>query len=715
MKTKITFLLIFTTYLSFSQLREIDELQGSSSLLSFAVLDNDIYYSAQIAFSGFDRYDFFISNGTQEGTVSVSPNKSFLLRTQNYSNLELETIVNKDYRIGPDLFAYTLENHPGTQRIYKFNKSKTSMEQFDQVSSNGSDDVSSRIYPLAKNAIALIKTSLNTIDSIDNSRDFDIKIHTPFGIRNYEFNGIINREDPVNRSALLTIDIPFIFKGDLWFVGKNDSGRLDFYRFRADLDRITDAYKTSGTSSGVDPRNIYANDNFNYIYFSGNYLDDELGATKHYGREVCYTAGEEFDNGSVRGYKAFYTIRNEYDIANSHVLSVTDNAIYFLSQIDYFVYGITFDAQNNATVQTLFSTPNSTESYEIDRFTVGNTTFFLVGNTIYETTGTTNSVTQHELIKLEGESFYPGHYDFKDGIIYMAGSYYPSSGRTYNIVSFDCNTKESKIENTLPTDGGALQWIRKFNNGFAFTRAKGGIYTIDADVRSSILDPNAGAKSSQKSNSITLNYNDYDYNVTVNSSDLPVSDKLKVELLDTLSTHFKSKITSLPDKSFSKTYYKINTLTDGNTHNSNITLSFNDNDFEAIVSQISDISIVAYENDSFEELQNFSVDFDNKTLTLTHSFGDEAILFFKNQNVLSTNAFDTTLLKIYPNPTSKILNITIDNQTIKSVTFYSILGKKVKTNYLKNGVVNISNLNKGIYTVKVKTDKNIFIRKIIKI
>ena len=90
-----------------------------------------------------------------------------------------------------------------------------------------------------------------------------------------------------------------------------------------------------------------------------------------------------------------------------------------------------------------------------------------------------------------------------------------------------------------------------------------------------------------------------------------------------------------------------------------------------------------------------------------------------NQDCSSLSIEDELLIPevlFYPNPTSNILNLKIENQQIKSVIIYSLLGKEVLRTLNKSGInkINISNLNIGIYFIQIKTDETTFTKKIIK-
>lgn len=80
-------------------------------------------------------------------------------------------------------------------------------------------------------------------------------------------------------------------------------------------------------------------------------------------------------------------------------------------------------------------------------------------------------------------------------------------------------------------------------------------------------------------------------------------------------------------------------------------------------------------------------------------------------SVEEINQFDE--VKVFPNPTEHLVNISA-NQPIKGIKIYDVLGKQIQTiNYMLNtyeGVIDISNLKKGIYTIEIEF-KNGNIRK----
>jgi hypothetical protein len=59
-------------------------------------------------------------------------------------------------------------------------------------------------------------------------------------------------------------------------------------------------------------------------------------------------------------------------------------------------------------------------------------------------------------------------------------------------------------------------------------------------------------------------------------------------------------------------------------------------------------------------------------------------------------------LKVYPNPlTENVLHVTSNSNAVKSVAVYDVLGKQVINTTTVNGEVNASNLNAGVYIVKI--------------
>lgn len=69
---------------------------------------------------------------------------------------------------------------------------------------------------------------------------------------------------------------------------------------------------------------------------------------------------------------------------------------------------------------------------------------------------------------------------------------------------------------------------------------------------------------------------------------------------------------------------------------------------------------------------------------------------------LSTNDFETSNFSIYPNPTNTgFVNIKTTSNEAVNVAVYNILGKQVIAQEVNNNTLNVSNLNSGVYLLKL--------------
>lgn len=88
----------------------------------------------------------------------------------------------------------------------------------------------------------------------------------------------------------------------------------------------------------------------------------------------------------------------------------------------------------------------------------------------------------------------------------------------------------------------------------------------------------------------------------------------------------------------------------------------------------------------------------------------EGLKLKEAQSVLSIEEFDTTVFKIYPNPTQNVWNISTSNQVVNSVQVFDVLGKQVLS--LNPNSVNVrieaTELPKGLYfaVIETKTGRN---------
>ncbi len=82
------------------------------------------------------------------------------------------------------------------------------------------------------------------------------------------------------------------------------------------------------------------------------------------------------------------------------------------------------------------------------------------------------------------------------------------------------------------------------------------------------------------------------------------------------------------------------------------------------------------------------------------------------KNLLSNNEFVQQNFNIYPNPTSDVLNISLENNLVlEHVTIYNNLGQVVKT--ATENVIDVSHLAKGLYFVEVTTNQGKATKKVV--
>lgn len=83
-------------------------------------------------------------------------------------------------------------------------------------------------------------------------------------------------------------------------------------------------------------------------------------------------------------------------------------------------------------------------------------------------------------------------------------------------------------------------------------------------------------------------------------------------------------------------------------------------------------------------------------------------------NVLSTNEVNISDFKVYPNPAKDEFRIESNNVNITSVSLYNLLGKKVySNNNWNNELINVSNINSGVYILNIRADNRSLNKKVI--
>ena len=121
---------------------------------------------------------------------------------------------------------------------------------------------------------------------------------------------------------------------------------------------------------------------------------------------------------------------------------------------------------------------------------------------------------------------------------------------------------------------------------------------------------------------------------------------------------------------------------------------------------------IAYNLDVIDELSVFEIDFDSTCFTLKTQ-NPECTLEYcnvinSNNNLESTNEF-----LLYPNPVSDILHV--KGSQLNIIKFYTITGQMIKQEKWNPKGINVSNLNEGVYLVKlIHENGTSLIKKIIK-
>ncbi len=109
---------------------------------------------------------------------------------------------------------------------------------------------------------------------------------------------------------------------------------------------------------------------------------------------------------------------------------------------------------------------------------------------------------------------------------------------------------------------------------------------------------------------------------------------------------------------------------------------------------------------------------DNATYNAILQFGNcnlQTVLFQPILTSLSNNNISDDGLTIFPNPTNGILNIKLqdNSEKIQNVIIYGLDGKQLQR-FNNSKAINLQNLENSLYFIRVETDKNVYLKKIIK-
>ena len=128
---------------------------------------------------------------------------------------------------------------------------------------------------------------------------------------------------------------------------------------------------------------------------------------------------------------------------------------------------------------------------------------------------------------------------------------------------------------------------------------------------------------------------------------------------------------------------------------------------EQIITTLADYAYSVYACD---------IDGDGDNDVLSASYGDNKIAWYKNHLITGIETLQENNISIYPNPTSGIINLGIIDNIIHKISISDISGRLIieKTEMQPNEKIDLSGLETGIYFLKIQTDTETIITKVIK-
>ncbi|MFY7670573.1 T9SS type A sorting domain-containing protein [Tenacibaculum sp. MEBiC06402] len=705
----------------FGQLKLVDEPAGGGSgfVQSVAVYDNDILYTF-VDNSTTGTYGTYISNGDNQTRIDLTPgaNKRALYH-ETISNANYALYGEGNFSAGKDIYAKIFQTGQDTY-VAKLNDLRTLLIP-DGRFTNEKPSGNKNIQLVANDGVITIDTiseggnnKLLLRHFVANSADSES--------REYKLDAELFNSKPANF---------FNWNGKVFFVA-NVLGERDIYK----IDALTDVRVTQNrvskptTFKGVTPNNFLLKD---YIYFTGRdgfYTNVTPGPVeRNYPTAICYTNGDiDFgstetaiyngDDGSL-GYKAY---------SNTEFSSLILGKIN--SQILYYKtgsFGGSFHsapADENLGINTQTSNSFKFIQFENEVFILSKTSNGTIR--LYKTNGQASETDFADLPPFNtafANNF--GNIKINNDKLYFLAQYSLSGSSRYQLLSYD--PKENlpiSIEFSFPEGVDLnLNNFYAYNAGFVFTTNDGKLYSLNAEKRADVLTPNNANRSSLATNTTSLEYDTVLYNATINSVSTDVQ-KVKIQVLDTLSSIYQNEITNLPNPAdkqrVANVFYNINSLeASANTNTFDIELSFDKNAFQNATVNASDISVLIYQNDTWQEITPYAFDEVNETVSVSVNLASKAYLFLKHNSVLSVQdeiPINSNNINLFPNPAlNDITVVSKDKSIIQNVSLYTIAGqlvfKKDVSDYQFN--TSINQLNSGIYIVRVKTASTSYIKKLI--
>ncbi|CAM1349982.1 T9SS type A sorting domain-containing protein [Tenacibaculum halocynthiae] len=731
MNKKLLLISVFTFFsLKMSaQFELLDEPEGSNLgiIYSLSVYDNDILYSFISNTNNGKTNGVFIGNGNKDDRVELlkeTNSRAYFHATIGQSELRLHE--EGKYTTGKDVYAKIIQP-TNSNSVYKLSPLRNSFipeNRFTASSASGSDNV---------NLVA--NDGLITIDTITEGGNNKLLL------RHFIKNSITSETREYKLSKELFNAKPrsfFSWNKKLFFVA-DVNGEKDLYKADALGDgdvRVTQNKVSKPTSfKGVNPNSFLLSKE--YIYFLGRdgfYTEITPGPVKrNYPTAVCYTNGDidfgSTDTGIYNGDDGSLGYKSYTETEHSEVVLGKVN-----QQILYYVKGsfggsfLALPSRESLGIKTESSTQTfkfiqlKNKVYILSRLGYKKTK-------LYSANGLLNNTKSFEPPFFSGSieplnSF--GPLKINNDKVYFLAKYTVSGVNRFQLLSYIEGESEIKVAFVFP-EGIDVNMSNFYahTTGFVFTTNNGKIYTWNIEKRSKIINPNNTTRGGVLQNIANFKYQQINYSVELKSTAKEVK-KVRTQILDTLSNQYKFEIVTLPNqyekKYISTLFYNIGSIEATTTLNKfEIELSYKNEMFsDKPIIDVNKLTVLIYENGAWKEVTPTSFNKTNQTITLNESLSNNAYIFLKLNQVLSTGSGLNTIsnqVSMYPNPTSE--KITLHSKTTKfidEVQMFSVLGKTMFESSFKNTtktVLNLPHLKKGVYVVKIRSGKTIFSDKLI--
>ena len=100
------------------------------------------------------------------------------------------------------------------------------------------------------------------------------------------------------------------------------------------------------------------------------------------------------------------------------------------------------------------------------------------------------------------------------------------------------------------------------------------------------------------------------------------------------------------------------------------------------------------------------------TLTATNSCGNNITTDTVNITVVNIDEITDNTVNVYPNPANNYIRITSEN-SFNSISINSIDGKEIAHYNSNSGIIDVSNIEKGVYILKINAEHKNIIKRII--